>query len=69
MATQAETLEWHKKRWGQRSSDLRESFTEDYVLLLFLPMEGSVDKAELEAFNDELEELENLGCQVRKHLN
>ena len=22
MATQAETLEWHKKRWGQRSSDL-----------------------------------------------
>ena len=22
MATQAETLEWHKKRWGQRSSNL-----------------------------------------------
>ena len=95
MATQAETLEWHKKRWGQRSSNLllpplpcptfsslavmgdglsewvfnSKSFTGDYVLLLFLPMDGSVDKAELEAFNDELEELENLGCQVRKHLN
>ena len=66
MATQAETLEWHKKRWGQRSSNLllppfpcpafsslammedsfsewvfnSESFKEDYVLLLFLPMDG-----------------------------
>ena len=27
MATQAETLEWHKKRWGQRSSDLSGSST------------------------------------------
>ena len=95
MATQAETLEWHKKRWGQRSSNLllpplpcptfsslavmgdglsewvfnSKSFTGDYVLLLFLPMDGSVDKAELKAFNDELEQLESLGCQVRKHLN
>ena len=95
MATQAETLEWHKKRWGQRSSNLllpplpcptfsslavmgdglsewvfnSKSFTRDYVLLLFLPMDGSVDKAELEAFNDELEQLESLGCQVRKLLN
>ena len=93
MATQAETLEWHKKRWGQRSSNLllpplpcptfsslavkedglseciftSESFTEDYVLLLFLPMDGSVDKAELEAFSHELEQLKSLGCQVRKH--
>jgi len=90
MATQAETLEWHKKRWGQRSSNLllpplpcpsfsslavmednlsesiftSESFTEDYVLLLFLPMDGSVDKTELEAFSEELEQLESLGCQV-----
>ena len=46
-----------------------EGFTEDYVLLLFLPMDGSVDKAELEAFSEELEQLESLGCQVRKHLN
>ena len=91
MATQAETLEWHKKRWGQRSSNLllpplpcptfsslavmednlsesiftSESFTEDYVLLLFLPNDGSVDKTELEAFSEELEQLESLGCQVR----
>ena len=91
MATQAETLEWHKKRWGQRSSNLllpplscptfsslavmedgvsewiftSESFKEDYVLLLFLPMDGSVDKEELEAFSEELEQLEILGCQVR----
>ena len=43
----------------------RESFTEDYVLLLFLPMDGSVDKTELEAFSKELEQLESLGCQVR----
>ena len=93
MATQAETLEWHKKRWGQRSSNLllpplscptfsslavmedgvsewiftSESFKEDYVLLLFLPMDGSVDKAELEAFSEELEQLKSLGCEVRKH--
>ena len=91
MATQAETLEWHKKRWGQSSSNpllpplpcpafsslavmedglsewifTRESFTEDYVLLLFLPMDGSVDKAELEAFSTELDQLASLGCQVR----
>ena len=91
MATQAETLEWHAKRWGQSSSNLllpplpcpafsslavmedglsewiftRESFTEDYVLLLFLPMDGSVDKTELEAFSEELKQLESLGCQVR----
>jgi len=92
MATQAETLEWHKKRWGQRSSNLilpplpcpsfsslavvaikdnlyesiitSESFTDDYVLLLFLPMDGSVDKTELEAFSEEVEQLESLGCQV-----
>ena len=90
MATQAETLEWHKKRWGQSSSNpllpslpcpafsslavmedglsewifTRESFTEDYVLLLFLPMDGSVDKAELEAFSSELDQLASLGCQV-----
>ena len=32
---------------------------------MFLPMDG----AELEAFNDELEQLESLGCQVRKLLN
>ena len=90
MATQAETLEWHKKRWGQRSSNLllpplpcpafsslavmedsfsewvfnSESFTEDYVLLLFLPMDGNVDKAELEAFSAELDQLTSLGCQV-----
>merc|ERR1719234_1928198 len=42
----------------------RESFTEDYVLLLFLPMDGSVDKAELEAFSAELDQLATLGCQV-----
>ena len=92
MATQAETLEWHKKRWDQRSSSLlllpplpcpafsslavmedglsewiftRESFTEDYVLLLFLPMDGSVDNPELEAFSAELDQLTSLGCQVR----
>jgi len=90
MATQAETLEWHKKRWGQSSSNLllpplpcpafsslavmedglsewiftRESFTEDYVLLLFLPMDGSVDNPELEAFSAELDQLTSLGCQV-----
>ena len=90
MATQAETLEWHKKRWGQRSSDLllpplpcpafsslammedsfsewvfnSESFKEYYVLLLFLPMDGSVDKAELEVFSAELDQLASLGCQV-----
>ena len=91
IATQAETLEWHKKRWGQRDikpllpplscpafSSLavmedgvsewvftRESFTEDYVLLLFLPMDDSVDKTELEAFSEELGQLESLGCQVK----
>ena len=90
MATQAETLEWHKKRWGQRSSNLllppfpcpafsslammedsfsewvfiSESFKEDYMLLLFLPMDGNVDKAELEAFSAELDQLASLGCQV-----
>ena len=88
MATQAETLEWHKKRWGQRSSNLllpplhcpafsslavmedglsewifnSESFTE--VLLLFLPMDSNVDKAQLEAFSAELDQLASLGCQV-----
>ena len=41
-----------------------ESFTEDYVLLLFLPMDGNVDKAELEAFSAELDQLTSLGCQV-----
>ena len=41
-----------------------ESFTEDYVLLLFLPMDSNVDKAELEAFSVELEQLASLGCQV-----
>ena len=92
MAKQAMTLEWHMKRWGQRSSNLllpplpcpafsslavmedgvsewvftSESFTEDYVLLLFLPMDGSVDKTELEAFSEELGLLESLGCQVKK---
>ena len=90
MATQAETLEWHKKRWGQRSSNLllppfpcpafsslammedsfsewvfnSESFKEDYVLLLFLLMDSNVDKAELEAFSAELDQLASLGCQV-----
>ena len=44
----------------------RESFTEDYVLLLFLPMYGSVDKVELEAFSAELDQLASLDCQVRK---
>ena len=94
MATQAETLEWHKKRWGQRSSNpllpplpcptfsslaimedgvsewvfTSESFKEDYVLLLFLPMDGGVDKEELEAFSEELEQLEILGCQVKKDI-
>ena len=88
MATQAETLEWHKKRSSQRSSDLllpplpcptfsslvvmedglsewifnSESFTE--VLLLFLPMDSNVDKAQLEAFSAELDQLASLGCQV-----
>ena len=38
------------------------SFTE--VLLLFLPMDSSVDKAELEAFSAELDQLASLGCQV-----
>ena len=91
MAKQAMTLEWHMKRWGQRSSNLllpplpcpafsslavmedgvsewvftSESFTKDYVLLLFLPMDGSVDMTELEAFSDELGQLESLGCQVK----
>jgi len=41
-----------------------ESFTEDYVLLLFLPMDGNVDKAELEAFSAELYQLASLSCQV-----
>ena len=41
-----------------------ESFKEDYVLLLFLPMDGNVDKAELEAFSVELDQLASLGCQV-----
>ena len=88
MATQAETLEWHKKRWGQRSSNLllppfpcpafsslammedsftewvfiSESFKEDYMLLLFLPMDGNVDKAELEAFSAELDQQGPLSC-------
>ena len=39
-----------------------ESFTE--VLLLFLPMDSNVDKAELEAFSAELDQLATLGCQV-----
>ena len=39
-----------------------ESFTE--VLLLFLPMDSNVDKAELEAFSAELDQLASLGCQV-----
>lgn len=90
IATQAETLEWHKKRWGQRDINpllpslscpafaatavmedghsegmiTKESFIEDYVLLLFMPMEGNVDKAELEAFSAELDHLAHLGCQV-----
>ena len=34
-----------------------ESFMEVYVLLLFLPMDGNVDKAELEAFSAELYQL------------
>ena len=92
IATQAETLEWHKKRWGQRNVNpllpplscpafaatavmedghsegmiTKESFIEDYVLLLFMPMEGNVDKAELEAFSAELDHLAHLGCQVGK---
>ena len=41
-----------------------ESFKEYYVLLLFLPMDGNVDKAELEAFSVELDQLASLGCQV-----
>ena len=41
-----------------------ESFTEDYVLLLFLLMDSNVDKAELEAFSAELDQLASLGCQV-----
>ena len=41
-----------------------ESFKEYYVLLLFLPMDGSVDKAELEVFSVELDQLASLGCQV-----
>ena len=90
MATQAETLEWHKKRWGQHSFNLllsplpcpafsslavtedgfyewvfnSESFMEVYVLLLFLPNDGNVDKAELEAFSAELYQLASLSCQV-----
>ena len=91
MAIQAETLEWHKNRWPQTSSNLllppfpcpvfsslavmedgvsewiftSDSFTEDYVLLLFLPMDGSVDMSEVEAFTAELDQLSSLGCQVR----
>ena len=90
LATQAETLEWHKKRWPKRSSNLllpplpcpafsslavmedgvsewiftSDSLTEDYVLLLFLPMDGNVDKSEVEAFSAELDQLSTLGCQV-----
>ena len=41
-----------------------ESFTEDYVLLLFLPMDSNMDKAELEAFSVELDQLASLDCQV-----
>ena len=41
-----------------------DSLTEDYVLLLFLPMDGSVDKSEVEAFSAELHQLSTLGCQV-----
>ena len=41
-----------------------ESFKEDYVLLLFLSMDSNVDKAELEAFSAELDQLASLGCQV-----
>ena len=44
----------------------KESFIEDYVLLLFMPMEGNVDKAELEGFSAELDHLAHLGCQVEK---
>ena len=80
VATQAETLEWHNKRWGASSSTLllpgfpcpsfstlavmedgntekvfsRESFSSDYVVVLFLPMDGSVDTTELEAFGAEV---------------
>ena len=43
---------------------ISESFKEDYMLLLFLPMDGNVDKAELEAFSAELDQLASLGCQV-----
>ena len=83
-------MEWHKKRWPKRSSNLllpplpcpafsslavmedgvsewiftSDSLTEDYVLLLFLPMDGSVDKSEVEAFSAELDQLSTLGCQV-----
>ena len=41
-----------------------ESFMEVYVLLLFLPNDGNVDKAELEAFSAELYQLASLSCQV-----
>ena len=80
VATQAETLEWHNKRWGASPSNLllpgflcpyfstlavmedgntekvfsRESFTSDFVVVLFLPMDGSVDTTELEAFGAEV---------------
>ena len=40
------------------------AITEDYVLLLFLPMDGNVDKAELEAFSAEVYQLASLSCQV-----
>ena len=74
MATQAETLEWHKKRWGQRSSNLllppfpcpafsslammEDSFSE------WVFNSESFKEAELEAFSAELDQLASLGCQV-----
>ena len=80
VATQAETLEWHNKRWGASPSSLllpgfpcpyfstlavmedgntekvfsRESFSSDFVVVLFLPMDGSVDATELDAFGAEV---------------
>ena len=42
----------------------RESFQADYVVVLFLPMDGSVDFSELAAFGAEVEQLRSLGCQV-----
>ena len=41
-------------------------FTENYMLLLFLSIDGSVDKAELEVFSEELEPLVSLGCQTAR---